>query len=223
MHIFPDSTTGDRTSHLGEASSQKLANIVSGKNVLAFLHGHFHDGSHTTWNGIDVLGTGFCYMASGCPGRVPTFQVIKITDNHMVAVEFNWDTNTWGQIFVNKSFDSAFPVAGDANSDNKVDVGDLGILAANYGMTSGATWAKGDFNGDGAVDVGDLGILAANYGKGASGADFDADYAKVFGSVATDDTTVEDTETTSSVCSGLGLPLVAGLTFMGLMLVKLRE
>jgi hypothetical protein len=116
-------------------------------------------------------------------------------------------------------------IPGDANWDEAVNIGDLGILAANYGTTSGATWAKGDFNGDGAVDVGDLGILAANYGKGASGADFDADYAKVFGSTAMDDTSVEDTEneTTSSVCSGLGLSLVAGLAFMGLMLVKLRE
>ena len=57
-------------------------------------------------------------------------------------------------------------IPGDANGDGTVDVGDLGILAANYGLTSGATWAKGDFNNDGKVDVGDLGILAANYGTG---------------------------------------------------------
>jgi len=57
-------------------------------------------------------------------------------------------------------------MAGDANADGKVDVGDLGILAANYGLAAGATWEKGDFNKDGKVDVGDLGILAANYGIG---------------------------------------------------------
>jgi hypothetical protein len=44
-----------------------------------------------------------------------------------------------------------------------MDVGDLGILAANYGTTEGATEAMGDFNGDGMVDVSDLAILAANY------------------------------------------------------------
>jgi hypothetical protein len=54
-------------------------------------------------------------------------------------------------------------IPGDANLDGSVDVGDLGILAANYGITSGATWEMGDFNGDGAVDVGDLGILSAHY------------------------------------------------------------
>ena len=52
---------------------------------------------------------------------------------------------------------------GDANKDGLVDVGDLGILGANYGTATGATWATGDFTGDGAVDVGDLGVLGANY------------------------------------------------------------
>jgi hypothetical protein len=114
---------------------------------------------------------------------------------------------------------------GDANYDGVVDVGDLGILAANYGGTN-KTWAQGDFNGDGVVDVGDLGILAANYGKGSSsGADFDADYAKVFGSTAestaSDDSTDDDSD--SSICSSLGLSLITGLALMGLMIVRLEE
>jgi hypothetical protein len=120
---------------------------------------------------------------------------------------------------------SAAPMPGDANRDNKVDVGDLGILAANYGrnlqsegVASNLWWSLGDFNEDGKVDVGDLGILAANYGS--SGSSFDADYAKVFGTT-TDDSSTEDT--TSSLCSSLGLPLVAGLLLMGLMLIKLEE
>ena len=41
---------------------------------------------------------------------------------------------------------------GDANGDGKVDVSDLGILAANYGGT-GKTWALGDFNGDHKPDI----------------------------------------------------------------------
>jgi hypothetical protein len=114
------------------------------------------------------------------------------------------------------------PVPGDANYDGMVDVGDLGILAANYGG-SGKTWAQGDFNGDNLVDVGDLGILAAHYGEGVSNAmlDFETDYAKAFG------TTVDDTEgeatDSSSMCSALGLPLIAGLALMSLMLVKLED
>lgn len=53
-------------------------------------------------------------------------------------------------------------IPGDANSDGKVDVGDLGILAANYGK-SFMGWAQGDFNGDRKVDIADLGILASYY------------------------------------------------------------
>ena len=107
---------------------------------------------------------------------------------------------------------------GDANGDGAVDVGDLGILAANYGTTSDATWELGDFNGDGAVDVGDLGILAANYGSGSSSAlNFDADYAKVFGG-ETDEEELGDT-----LCGALGLPLILGLGLIGFMLVKLED
>lgn len=53
---------------------------------------------------------------------------------------------------------------GDANLDGLVDVGDLGILATNYGREQGAGWRLGDFNLDGLVDVGDLGLLATHYG-----------------------------------------------------------
>jgi hypothetical protein len=60
------------------------------------------------------------------------------------------------------------PVAGDTNMDGKVDVTDLGNLATNYGLTSGAIWSYGDFNGDHAVNVTDLGDLATNYGYGTS-------------------------------------------------------
>jgi hypothetical protein len=90
-------------------------------------------------------------------------------------------------------------------------------------MTSGATWDKGDFNGDGKVDVGDLGILAANYGTGSSsGADFEADYAKVFGTAA-ESTNSDDSANDGSICSSLGLSLIAGLALMGFMIVKLEE
>ena len=52
---------------------------------------------------------------------------------------------------------------GDADLNGLVDVGDLGVLAANWSQ-SGKGWAQGDFNGDDVVDVGDLGILAAYWG-----------------------------------------------------------
>src|SRR4029077_4289048 len=62
-----------------------------------------------------------------------------------------------------------FTLPGDVNLDGSVDVGDLGIFASSYGLTSGAHWFDGDFTNDGAVDVGDLGILATNYGNALAG------------------------------------------------------
>jgi MYXO-CTERM domain-containing protein len=55
---------------------------------------------------------------------------------------------------------------GDANNDGSVNVGDLGILAANWQQTDmfGKEWSTGDFTGDDLVNVGDLGVLAANWG-----------------------------------------------------------
>jgi hypothetical protein len=108
-------------------------------------------------------------------------------------------------------------ISGDANNDGNVDVSDLGILAANYGITAGGAWELGDFNDDGSVDVSDLGILAANYGSGTgSGLDFSAD-AGALGLT----TAKEDVSTLG--CGSIGLPLIAGMLLMCVPLVKLEE
>jgi hypothetical protein len=133
-------------------------------------------------------------------------------------------SDTFGPFDVNVYF-LHLPVAvtvipGDANKDGYVDVGDLGILAANYG-SSGKNWAQGDFNGDTLVDVGDLGILAAHYGEGTNRAmDFQADYTKAFGTTGTDDV---EHDTDGSLCSALGLPLITSLLLIAMVLVKLEE
>jgi hypothetical protein len=59
---------------------------------------------------------------------------------------------------------------GDAAYDGVVDVGDLGILAGNWGSTDeDLDFWTADFNHDGIVDVGDLGILAGNWGAVQNG------------------------------------------------------
>jgi hypothetical protein len=111
-------------------------------------------------------------------------------------------------------------IPGDANGDKKVDVSDLGILAANYGGT-GKTWELGDFSGDGKVDVSDLGILAAHYGTGTGAVlDFNAD-AKAIGLSGE---AKEEVPVTSDLGCGLaGLPLIVGLLLIGMSLIKLDE
>ena len=51
---------------------------------------------------------------------------------------------------------------GDINSDGTVSLSDLAILAAHWGLSSGATWSQGDLNNDGAVNLSVLAILAAH-------------------------------------------------------------
>jgi hypothetical protein len=121
-------------------------------------------------------------------------------------------------------------IPGDANWDDVVDVGDLGILAANYGKARGAIWKQGDFNGDGTVDVGDLGILAANYGTNSkSSMSWEAACAQVFGIKAnedkdsSEDESESDEETSSLLCSGLGLSLIAVLLWVGLVPTKFKN
>ena len=51
---------------------------------------------------------------------------------------------------------------GDANGDGSVDLADLNILGANWGL-AGATYLDGDFDQDGTVGLSDLNILGANW------------------------------------------------------------
>jgi hypothetical protein len=51
---------------------------------------------------------------------------------------------------------------GDADNNGVVDRADLALVAANYGLTAGATFDDGDFNGDRRVSLADLAILQAH-------------------------------------------------------------
>ena len=56
----------------------------------------------------------------------------------------------------------------DFNGDGTVDLLDLDILGANFGLDP-ATMAEGDANGDGVVDLLDLDILGVEFGSGGEG------------------------------------------------------
>ncbi|NLE28312.1 MAG: hypothetical protein GX629_01425 [Phycisphaerae bacterium] len=202
-------------------------------SVCEFTAGGKEDGD---WLYYEVAMTPFQYMGAlldkssvSTPvvaGQVINLDVVAAGNNGMYTGMksenmLQWKSQEYTKFGLHKLVATLVSIPGDANRDGMVNVGDLGILAANYGG-SDKTWEQGDFNNDGLVNVGDLGILAANYGAGVNGAaDFAGDYAKVFGSAVEDD----DSEVTegSSLCSGLGLPLLAGLLLAGLMLVKLEE
>ena len=131
------------------------------------------------WAGGPAPGTSLKTVASlgAATTWTPKSYDVSITPGYDAVVLF-WSIGADGA--GNRGFDNVLVTAadaapvlhpGDANGDNMVDVGDLGILGANYGKTTGMTWATADFTGDGAVDVGDLGVLGANYGwSNAAGA-----------------------------------------------------
>ncbi len=52
----------------------------------------------------------------------------------------------------------------DLDGDGDIDLSDLSVLLANYGLTGGADPEDGDLDGDGDVDLADLSALLAVYG-----------------------------------------------------------
>jgi len=56
------------------------------------------------------------------------------------------------------------PCRGDLDGDRDVDLADLSVLLANYGMSEGAGGADGDMDCDGDVALADLGALLSRYG-----------------------------------------------------------
>jgi archaellum component FlaF (FlaF/FlaG flagellin family) len=212
----PTPLNGSNFSGIGLAAGRVVGEwlqyevAITPYTYLGFLEtGDLSTSVMTNLEAGDVIGLDVNAIAN----NAGTFTGVK-SENLMEEKYHNWE-----QFGLHKLMAQ---IPGDANGDSMVDVGDLGILAANYGG-SDKTWAQGDFNGDKLVDVGDLGILAAHYGEGVNVTlDFSADYTKAFGTTVADETD-DDSTAGSSVCSSLGLPLVAGLMLMGLMLVKLEE
>jgi hypothetical protein len=96
---------------------------------------------------------------------VPSSKHFSVTDAafwNYAAVVFDGPNATGSGSFDDFQA-SLLATDGDASLDGRVNVIDLGLLASNYGTTSGATWQMADFNGDGRVNVIDLGMLASNY------------------------------------------------------------
>jgi hypothetical protein len=188
-----------------------------------------------TWAAAVTSGSDWLSITSGSSGTDSGSIIVSFTKNSVpvmrtatIQITANGAAGSPRTVTVVQSAPDLIP--GDANKDGAVNVSDLSLLAANYGVTTGATWAMGDFNSDGAVNVSDLSLLAANYGSGSSDTLSWADaYAQVFGTAnddaaETSDAAAQDSEDTSStICSSLGLSLIVGLAMMGLLMVKLEE
>lgn len=106
-------------------------------------------------------------------GRVPVLAGIHYRVNLDTGVSKNLQ-----QIIdaVGEPVSASTGLVGDLNGDFRVDVNDLGMLAANYGALEGARYNGGDVSGDGLVNFIDVIQLADNYGRASfAPTDFDRD------------------------------------------------
>jgi len=68
---------------------------------------------------------------------------------------------------------------GDINFDKSVSIGDLTIIAENYGKNP-AEWSEGDINCDGWIGIGDMTLFTENFGQSIAGACSDPDGSDSF-------------------------------------------
>ena len=122
-----------------------------------------------TPDGTVTEGTNSYYVAAATAGGQEYGQasMIQIVRSGTAASRVAW-TGTISRDGVNYAADGN-TIPGDANFDQKISVGDVSLLADNWGDPGPFTWAQGDFNGDQAISVGDVSLLSDNWGEGAGG------------------------------------------------------
>ena len=124
---------------------------------------------------IDVVGLGSVELDPP-GGEYPLDQIVDLTAVAEPGYQFsrwegdltglnNPDTVTIdGPLAVTAVFIVEQSCPADLNGDNTVDLTDLQILLANYGLTAGVQYEDGDLDGDGDVDLTDIQTLLSYYG-----------------------------------------------------------
>ncbi len=69
--------------------TERFAEIVSGFNIVAILHGHYHVTGCYKWRGIDVYNIGSMKHGARC------FGVIRVTDDTFTYASWNAEKNDW--------------------------------------------------------------------------------------------------------------------------------
>ena len=149
-------TATDCQMELKLGSANPFGFQVHGPSSFVYLYGKLEV---SLVNGYSPApGTEWLLIESQAPGAINSFS--QVTPGF--RVDMRGAPGDYGFYLVCEGVQKS----GDANNDGFVDVGDLGILAFNWGQTNmwGKEWSEADFTGDDIVDVGDLGVLAFNWG-----------------------------------------------------------
>jgi lysophospholipase L1-like esterase len=99
------------------------------------------------------------------PGTVGSgFLANYLINQFNATFGMNLNKFTDSEILSNAGINTGVSKVGDVNTDNKVDIIDIGIIIDNYAR-SPISNSKADINSDGRVDIVDIGIAIDNYGK----------------------------------------------------------
>lgn len=118
---------------------------------------------------LDACGGSVIAAGTGTTGSESLVVENNTTTARTVYLRVFLDSSTRNTYDMNIAFSAIdgcapAPCPGDVTGDRVVDLTDLAVLLANFGVASGATREQGDLDGDGAVILNDLAILLANFG-----------------------------------------------------------
>jgi hypothetical protein len=126
---------------------------LSGAAFGGWLPGSWH---------YDPAGSELIIAYAALPADTYTFTLRdSVTDTIGNRLDGNADGMPGGDYAVN----FAVAIAGDANFDGAVDYVDYVTIKRNFGLSSGADWAKADFDADGDVDYDDYVVMRDNFGQ----------------------------------------------------------
>lgn len=157
----------------GQLAKGAILNTIESYNAKDFGGaGGFADlGQLAKWIELGgTFGVGNAYEPFTLSVADNEFLLQNFLNNRLTWAEAAWSSIpyvSWQQLVIGDPL-AIVTQEGDADYDGDIDLSDLGVLATNYGTTSGALWDDGDFDFDGDVDLNDLGTLATNYGAGSA-------------------------------------------------------
>jgi hypothetical protein len=105
-----------------------------------------------SWNGAGINSSTAAAVSGGAVGYAEASSLFS-----------SFPASYLGQAVDADSVIVAYTLAGDANLDRTVDIGDFALLAANFNTP--AAWNDGDFNYDGVADIGDFALLASKFNQ----------------------------------------------------------
>jgi cytolysin (calcineurin-like family phosphatase) len=77
-----------------DAQRAKFLEAAQAYNIIAYIHGHHHNTSLYTWQGIDMFNVGSPYYNAGeNPDELGHFSVFRIHDDTLEAADVGWDPN----------------------------------------------------------------------------------------------------------------------------------